>query len=126
MPEFASRVAGKLSMHRVASAHQGNSPGEDRNPEDMYDISDVMDIAKQTSLEYANPFGKFILSTPGTNSKVGIKLEAAVAKLTDTINLQSQYNKQVEQRLSTLQTYMTQPRAPTFGGTGLAAQQGYN
>jgi hypothetical protein len=77
----------------------------------MYDIEDVMNMAKHTSLEHANPFGKYLGITSGASSDVGMKLEQAVAKLTDTINLQVQHSKQVDQRLANMQSYMNQPRS---------------
>jgi hypothetical protein len=53
-----------------------------------------------------------------------VKLEQAVARLTDTITLQTQHSKQVDQRLANLQTFMSQPRpAP---GAGFAGPSSYN
>jgi hypothetical protein len=108
--DFASRVANKLSVHRLLNAQNQVEDIEARNTEDMYDIDDVMDMAKHTSLEHANPFGKYLGVVPGTPSDASMKLEQAVARLTDTINLQVQHSKQVDQRLATMQSYMNQPR----------------
>jgi hypothetical protein len=101
-PDFANRVAGKLSMHRLVNekAREGD---QDRNPEDMYDIEQVMEITRHTSLEHANPFGKYITSYSGAGSTTQVKLEEAVARLTDTLNLQTSHNRQIEQRLTNLQ-----------------------
>jgi hypothetical protein len=66
-PDFAARVANKLSVHRLVNPVV-EKEGE-RNSEDMYDIKEVMDIAKQASMEFANPFGKF-LWTSQTESAV--------------------------------------------------------
>jgi hypothetical protein len=120
-PEFASRVASKLSIHRITGR---NNPAvqEDalRNPEDMYDIEEVMEMAKETSLEQANPFGKFLLSG-SVSSGSSVKLEEAVARLTDSINLQNkfqtQYNEQVERKLSSLQSLMNSTSHHGFGGS---------
>src|SRR5260221_13589764 len=88
MPDFANRVASKLSMHRLVNekACEGD---QDRHPEDMYNIEQVMEITRQTSLEHANPFGKYITSHSGTVSTTQVKLEEAVARLTDRLNLQT-------------------------------------
>ena len=116
-PEFANRVAGKLSMHRLLNKTTANAGTAPRNPEDMYDIDEVMDMAKHTSLEQANPFGKF-LGFAQAHGSSSVKLEEVVAKLTDSINLQTQYNKQVEQKLTSLQSFMTQPRSQVTGNYG--------
>jgi hypothetical protein len=119
--DFAARVAQKLSFHRTGTIGQDNA--KDRNPEDMYDISEVMEMAKFTSLEYANPFGKF-LSTGGVKvPETNLKLEEAVARLTDSITLQTQYNKQVDQKLANLQSFMNQPRQ--LPSERYQAQSGY-
>ena len=123
-PDFAARVANKLSVHRLWLTAQ--PPGADtpvRNTEDMYDIEEVMQMAKHTSLEHANPFSKYLHGVPGTAAETNVKLEEAVARLTDTINLQVQHNKQVDQRLANMQSYMNQPRLPAAMP---AAQQGFN
>src|SRR5260221_12908246 len=51
MPDFANRVASKLSMHRLMNekAHEGD---QDRNPEDMYDIERLTSL--QNSVSYRN------------------------------------------------------------------------
>jgi hypothetical protein len=124
-PDFASRVAGKLSMHRLVNNTPANPAATPRNPEDMYDIEEVMDMAKQTSLEQANPFGKFLAFAPVQNTS-SVKLEEAVARLTDSINLQTQYNKQVEQKLTGLQNFMNQPRAQSSNSySGNSQLSGY-
>lgn len=107
--DFASRVAGKLSMHRLFEQAPQNIGAVVRNPEDMYDIEEVMDMAKHTSLEQTNPFGKFLTVSPNHDAS-SMKLEEAVARLTDSINLQAKYNQQVDQKLAGLQSFMNQPR----------------
>ena len=122
--DFAKRVAQKLSVHRlVSNTNQGPDTPKDRNPEDMYDIDEVMEMAKHTSLENANPFGKFLWTGATQVPESNVKLEQAVARLTDSINLQTQYNKQVDQKLSSLQSFMNQPRQTPQGG--YVAQTGY-
>jgi len=118
MKYFAGRIANKLSVQRIVAQGQGVALVA-RNTEDMYDIDEVMQIAKETSLEYANPFGKYLEVATGGTSDTNVKLEEAVARLTDTINLQVQHNKQVDQRLANMQSFMNQPRLP-------AAQPGFN
>jgi len=111
--EFAARVANKLSVHRLVNANIPVGQGAARNPEDMFDIEEVMEMAKQTSLEQANPFGKFLAVSAEKTAPVTAKLEEAVARLTDSINIQVQHSKAVDQRLHTLQNFMNQPR-PTY------------
>ena len=84
--------------------------GNDRNPEDMYDIDEVMEMANSTAKESANPFGKFLATQSQSGYESSVKLEKAVARLADSINLQSQYIKQVDQKLLNLQSFMNQPR----------------
>lgn len=95
-----------------------------RNPEDMYDIEDVIEMVKQTVMEHTNPFGEFLWMSEGSNSDSSVKLEEAVACLTDMINLQTQHNKQVDQRLASLQTFLSQPKQQPPSGYG--GQSSYN
>jgi hypothetical protein len=78
--EFAARVANKLAVHRLISANNPVNQAAVRNPEDMYDIEEVMEMAKQTSLEHANPFGKFLAISTVQESPTSAKLEEAVAR----------------------------------------------
>ena len=76
--DFAGQIANKLSVQRlVAQAHGGLVA--DRNTEDMYDIDEVMEAAKQTSLEYANPFGKYFGVAASPQNESSVKLEEAVS-----------------------------------------------
>ncbi len=124
-PDFANSVASKLSVHRLVDATQ-NKNVSPRNPEDMYDIEEVMKMAKQSSLEQANPFGKFLLGAQSGQSVASVKLEEAVAQLTDSINLQAQYNRQNDQRVSNLQSVMSQNRQVQSQGYGVNNQPAYN
>ena len=121
-PDFANRVASKLSVHRLVDSAQNNNQSP-RNPEDMYDIEEVMKMAKHASLEQANPFGKFLLGAQSGQSATSVKLEEAVARLTDSINLQAQYNKQNDQRVSSL---MSQNRQVQSQGYGVNNQSTFN
>lgn len=123
-PAFANRVANKLSVHRVFDQANPGPGMNNRNPEDMYDIDEVMEVANSAAMENANPFGKFLTASSQSGYEPSVKLEEAVARLTDTINLQTQHNKQVEQKLSNLQNFMNQPKP--FNSGGYAAQSGYN
>ena len=118
-PDFASRVANKLSVHRLMAVPNPDDAPEARNTEDMYDIDDVMGMAKHTSLEHANPFGKYLHGLSSGTSETNVKLEEAVARLSDSVTVQTQYNKQMEQRLANMQSFVAQPRLPV-------AQPGYN
>jgi len=122
--DFARRVAHKLSMHRLVNS--AKEPDVPRNSEDMYDIEEVMEMARQTTMESTNPFGKFLWTAESSSTGTSVKLEEAVARLTDSINLQSQYNKQVDQRLANLQISLAQPRqAPSQGFAGPSYNRGY-
>ena len=112
--EFAARVANKLTVHRLISANIPANQGMIRNPEDMYDIEEVMEMAKQTSLEQANPFGRFLAVSTVQSTPTTAKLEEAVAKLTDSINVQTQHSKTVDQQLIRIQGFMNQPK-PIYG-----------
>ena len=114
--EFAARVANKLTVHRLISANLPVNQVAVRNTEDMYDIEEVMEMAKQTSLEHANPFGKYLAVANVKSAPVTAKLEEAVARLTDSINVQSQHSKSVDQRLATLQNFVNHPK-PSYGET---------
>jgi hypothetical protein len=110
-PEFATRVANKLAVHRLIHANLPANQAVARNPEDMYDIEEVMEMAKQTSLEQANPFGKFLAVSTNSAPPVIAKFEEAIAHLNDSINVQLQHSKAVDQKLSMLQGFVQQPRA---------------
>jgi hypothetical protein len=62
--EFAANIAAKLSVHRLAApataAAAGAPPTVPRNPEDMYDVADVMEMANLTAQEHSNPFAKYL------------------------------------------------------------------
>jgi len=112
-PDFANRVASKLSVHRLVDGVQNNNQNP-RNPEDMYDIEEVMKMAKDSSLEQANPFGKFLMGAQSGHSATSVKLEEAVARLTDSINLQAQYNRQNDQRVSSLMSQNRQVQSQGY------------
>jgi hypothetical protein len=118
-PDFAARVANKLSVHRLFTVNNPVDNAVARNTEDMYDIEEVMEMAKHTSLEHANPFGKFLHGIPDQSSRGHVKLEEVVARLEDSINVQIQHNKRVDQSLNSMQNFMSQPKIP-------AAQSGYS
>jgi hypothetical protein len=108
-PDFATRISEKLSVNGLIGANNQGEDAEVRNAEDMYDVAEVMNMAKRTSLEHANPFGKYLWrSHEATNN---VKLEEAVARLTDSITAQTQYTKTIEQRLVSMQHNMNQSRA---------------
>jgi hypothetical protein len=108
--DFAARVANKLAVHRLINANLMANQAVPRNPEDMYDIEEVMEMAKQTSLEQANPFGKFLSVATSSAPPVMAKFEEAIAHLNDSISVQVQHSKAVDQKLSMLQSFMQQPR----------------
>jgi hypothetical protein len=124
-PDFAARVANKLSVHRLVNPIVEG--GGERNSEDMYDVKEVMDMAKQASMEFANPFGKFLWTSQAANTESTVKLEESIAKLADTMSYQVRYNKQVEQKLENLQNFLVQKNSAQGGGNTLpVASQGYS
>jgi hypothetical protein len=110
-PDFAARVAAKLSMSSLLNPGNQVADIAARNPEDMHDITEVMDMAKLTAQEHANPFGKFLGTNSGMVVETNVKLEEAIAQLTDTIKVQAQRSQLMDQRLESLQSFMSQPRA---------------
>lgn len=108
-PEFATRIAQKLSVQRLVGEAK-DEQSQERNPEDMFDIEEVMEMAKHTANEANHPFSKYLGRATADRSSSTVKLEEVVAKLADSINLQTQYNKQVDLKLTNLQNYLNQPR----------------
>ena len=106
-PEFASRIAQKLSMHRQWIGLNPQQNQNVRNSEDLFDVTEVMEFAKQTAEEMRNPYAKFAINSGGSNQS-HTKLEEAVARLTDSLHLQVQHNKQMEQRFAALQSSLSQ------------------
>jgi hypothetical protein len=105
---FAAKVAQKLSIHRVSTAlaPNANQQGlqQPRNTEDMFDISEVMEMAKLTAQEHANPFAKYLgvsMSDSGGGETIA-KLEETVASLKDTIKLQQANYQMIDQKLGAL------------------------
>ena len=86
-PAFANQVANKLSVHRVFDQANPGPGLNNRNPEDMYDIDKVIEVANSAAMENANLFGKFLTSSNQNGYEPSVKLEEAVACLSDTINL---------------------------------------
>jgi len=108
--DFAIKVATNLSMQSLLNTkHLAFNSVEARDPEDLYCIEDVMEMARHTSLEYASPIGKFLLNNPTEDiPETDTTLEEAIAHLTDSINLQAHHNELVDQRLDSLQSSMNQ------------------
>ena len=105
---FAAKVAQKLSIHRVSAtlAPNANQAGQQqpRNTEDMFDISEVMEMAKLTAQEHANPFAKYLgaSSSDSGGGETIAKLEETVASLKDTIKLQQANYQMIDQKLGAL------------------------
>ena len=104
-PGFAIQLATKLSMQSLmnsrAPAYFAVAP---RDPEDLYDIHYVLEMAKHISLEYASPLGKYLeaISTESQDKKE--ELEQAIESLKESMVSQAQYNKLVDERLMSLQS----------------------
>lgn len=99
---FAVIVANKLSMHRMLETmNRAEGSAVNRDPEDMYELGEVMTMAKGTSLEYANPFGKYLWRAP---DETNVKLAEKIARLMDTVSLQVQKTDLIERELKNLQS----------------------
>jgi hypothetical protein len=108
-PDFAARIAQKLSVQRlIGEKKEGDL--QERNPEDMFDIEEVMDMARQAATEATHPFSRYLGSTSMGRSDTTVKLEEVVAKLADSVDVQTKYNRQMDQKLTSIQTFMNQPR----------------
>ena len=101
VPDFAISVSTKLSVKSLLNDSRKQAS---RDPEDLYDIVDVMEMAKHTSLEYASPLGKFLWTVPDSIPETS-KLEKTIAHLTESIGLQAQYNIQMNERLTSLENF---------------------
>ena len=67
--KFAASMAQKLSIHCVSAtvANLGSQGWQvpQRNPEDMFDITEVMEMARLTAIENANPFARYLAVPSG-------------------------------------------------------------
>jgi hypothetical protein len=67
-----------------------------RNPEDLYDLSEIMEIVAELRQEN-NPFAKHAINTGMVApSESTVKMEKLMGKLLDTINLQNQQSASLE------------------------------
>jgi hypothetical protein len=101
--DFAGRVAGKLSVKNLVRSGEEPAVANERNNEDMYDIEEVMEMANHTSMEHANPFGKFLQHSHVPKDSA-VKYEEAVAKIHDSLELYEKRRQQTEQQLQSLMT----------------------
>jgi hypothetical protein len=110
--DFAQRVSQKLAVRGLMNlSNPAANLVEERNSEDMFDVAEVMKIARYAAAENKNSFGRFLKKTDDT-SATNVKLEAAVAKLSDSIEIQTRHNQVLEQRLASMQQAMNQSRMP--------------
>jgi hypothetical protein len=96
--DFAGRVAGKLSVKNLVRSDEVPVDAAVRNNEDMYDIEEVMEMANHTSMEHANPFGKF-LQHSNVSPDRSVKYEETVAKLHDNLEIYEKRRQQTEQQM---------------------------
>ena len=115
--DFAANIAAKLSVHRLAAPATAAvavgagaaAAAVPRNPEDMYDVADVMEMVNLTAQEHSNAFAKYLGRSGSTYGEgVAVKVEEAISKMNDTMSLYEQHTKLMEQRLSTLQNLVSQ------------------
>ena len=109
--DFAANIAAKLSVHRLAAP-----AAAPRNPEDRFDIADVMEMENLTAQEHSNPFAKYLRHSGSTGGEgVAVKVEEAISKMNDTMSLYEQHTKLMDQRLNTLQNLVLQrSQGPTI------------
>jgi len=83
------------TVHRLATpapAGAGAAVAAPRNPEDMYDVADVMEMANLTAQEHSNPFAKYLGHSGSTRGEgVAVKVEEAISKMNDTMSLYEQH-----------------------------------
>jgi len=105
-PAFAARLAENLSLSNLTKERNFTDRlNATRNAEDMYDLEMVMEIAKHTSLEFTSPFGIYLQETPVFRATTDFdKLEGVIAHLEDSVNLQLQFDRQLDQQLACLQS----------------------
>lgn len=108
--DFATRIAQKLSVQRLIGENK-EADVQERNPEDMFDIDEVMEMARQVATEATHPFSKYLGSVSTGRSDTTVKLEEVVAKLADSVDIQTRYNRQMDQKLASIQSFMNQPRS---------------
>ena len=107
---FKTMLGMKLIMRREATrmTQPAATPVKGRDPEDLYDLSEIMEIAAELGQEN-DPFAKHAINT-GTvaSSESTVKMEELMGKLLDTVNLQNQRSASLEQRLTALQNEQRQ------------------
>ena len=107
---FKMMLGMKLVMRHEATrlTQPAATPIKGRDPEDLYDLSEIMEIAAELSQEN-DPFAKHVINT-GTvaPSESTVKMEELMGKLLDTVNLQNQWSVSLEQRLKALQNEQRQ------------------
>jgi hypothetical protein len=105
-PAFAARLAENLSLSNLTKErNSADRLDATRNAEDMYDLEMVMEIAKHTSLEFTSPFGVYLQETPVFRAATDFdELEEAIARLEDSVNLQLQFDRQLDQQIAYLQS----------------------
>ena len=106
---FKTMLGMKLIMRREAARlTQPQAAVQARDPEDLYDLSEIMEIAAELGQEN-DPFARHAIST-GTKvqSESTVKLEAMLAQLMDTVTIQNKRSESLEQRLVALQAEQKQ------------------
>jgi hypothetical protein len=89
---FKTMLGMKLIMRREATrlTQPAATPVKGCDPEDLYDLSEIMEIAAELRQEN-DPFAKHAINT-GTvaPSESTVKMEELMGKLLDTVNLQNE------------------------------------
>jgi len=107
---FKTMLGMKLIMRREATrlTQPAAVPVKSRDPEDLYDLSEIMEIAAELGQEN-DPFAKHAINTGTTvASESTVKMEELMSKLLDTVNIQNQRSTSLEQRLTALQNEQRQ------------------
>ena len=107
--DFANQVAMKLSMQRLIKNRAPDYLAVvSRDPEDLYDIQDVIKMAEHVSLEHASPLGKFLEPVSTESRDKDKEMIKTIDHLTESIALQAQYNHLLDKRLMSLQSLVDQ------------------
>ena len=133
--DFATEVMTRLKMQLEVkrSAPAAANAQNARNANDLFDIADVLKMASELSKEEEDPYKRYTKprGIKGESQDTTVKLEETrqqLARLNDSVTLQNQHNRQMEQRMDqkfhTMMQYMngqgqTNSTGPTFNASSI-------
>jgi hypothetical protein len=77
-----------------------------------------MEMANMTAQEHSNPFAKYLGVGSSKGSEATVKLEETIAKMNDSMKLQHQQSKLMDQKLATLNALIVQKTTANYGSSG--------